>query len=272
MLFICSCSFQKENDASEEINDLKNLIIYPQDSKPTSSIEFTLDTIFGDEDELSNNWFDDIDGLGWFAGIEVDDLGRVFIGEYSVLTVHVFDSNGSYLTRLGQPGYGPGEYRGISGLRIVEDQLYIFDPLQFRLNIYSLDSLELIRESDVYLNRVPANLNEHEELTGWHVNRSMLIGENIFLAGYMKHPRDARVGSVTYNLNKDRPVRYYFVNNEGEILSDKIFELKDDEHIAADVDGQHLFNVSPLPFLSKPLIVISNEKHIFTAWNEDFLI
>lgn len=272
LLFIYSCSFQKQSDISEEINELKNLIIYPKDSNPSSSIKFNREVIFGDKDELSNNWFDNIDGLGWFAGIEVDDQGRVFIGEYSVLTVYVFDSEGSYLTRIGQPGYGPGEYMGISGLRIIEDQLYIFDPLQFRLNIYSLDSLELIREADVYLNRVPLNLNEYEELTGWHVNRSFLIDENIFLVGYMEHPRDARIGSITYNLNKDRPVRYYFVNDKGKILSEKIFELKDDEHIVANVDGRHLFNLSSLPFLSKSLIVISNEKHLFTAWNENFLI
>ncbi|MGD8747666.1 MAG: hypothetical protein PVI44_04310 [Balneolaceae bacterium] len=85
-------------------------------------------------------------------------------------------------------------------------------------------------------------------------------------------PRDARVGSPTYNLNQDRPIKYYFMNRERRIISDEIFELKDFGDLVADVSGQHLHNLVPLPFLGQSLIAISDNDYIYTTWTEDFLI
>lgn len=88
----------------------------------------------------------------------------------------------------------------------------------------------------------------------------------------MEHPRDARVGRPTYNLDKERPIRYYFIDREGEVLSDILFEVIDDDVITADVNGRHLYNWVPLPFLNGPLISILSSGHIFTADKEEFLI
>lgn len=51
--------------------------------------------------EVSINWYDRLGALSWLAGLEVDEVGRVFVGEYGVLKIHVFDPDGTHLKSLG---------------------------------------------------------------------------------------------------------------------------------------------------------------------------
>ncbi len=143
--------------------------------------------------------------------------------------------------------------------------------MQFKLNVYSLDSLKLDYDQNVYLNRTK---EEIETLGFRHIEGSSIIlrPDESFLVGYMKRARDGRVSSPTYNLNKDRPLRFFFLDKESNLLHEKNFELKDADVLVADVDGRHLSNLKPFPFQNKPLIAISDNNYIYTAWSEDVLI
>lgn len=88
----------------------------------------------------------------------------------------------------------------------------------------------------------------------------------------MNEMRNANCGTERYNLDQERPVRYYIVDREGKIRSEMIDELKDLKNITAVVDGNHLFNLDALPFLQQPMISISNEGYFYTANSEDPLI
>lgn len=179
-----------------------------------------------------------------------------------------FDSTGKYLQRLGGEGRGPGEFTGILDIKIQSDQLFAFDYFQFRSTFFSLDSLDLMEVRNVYTNRTP----DREELRGWPSQLVSMISDDLYIVGYMNEMRNANYGTENYNLDQERPVRYYVVDREGKIRSDMIVELKDMKNITADVDGNHLFNLSPVPFLQQPMISISNEGYIYTANSEDPLI
>jgi hypothetical protein len=146
--------------------------------------------------------------------------------------------------------------------------LYTFDFLQFRTTFFSLDSLKVDEVEKVYLSRSP----DVEELSGWLYNGNKLIDDERFLVRYMYEYANANVGTPKYNLDKPRPGRYYIVDREGQVVSDMLFELNDHKIITADVEGRHLWNLAPVPFLNQPLISISKDGHIISANSEESLI
>lgn len=273
LLSLTNCS-PPEAEIPEHLNDLEKLVVIQQNSKPASSIELIQEAVINDEN-ATKTWFKDITsggfpfgGVGWIAGLEVDDSGRIYVGNQPEKTIQVFDSTGSYLTSLGSEGNGPGEFNGISDMNIQPNQLYAFDIFQFRTTFFSLDSLKVDEVKKAYLSRAP----DVEELTGWLSNGYKLIDDERFLVRYMDEYPNANVGTPKYNLDKPRPGRYYIVDREGKVLSKMLFELKDKKIITADVGERHLWHIAPVPFLNQPLISISSDGHILSANSEESLV
>jgi hypothetical protein len=270
-----SCTFQNESDIPEYVSGIQNLVVIEENADYHSSIEFKREAIL-DNPNATRTWFHDVGGGGdfafggvdWFAGLEIDDSGRIYVGNRPATTIQIFDSTGLYLTNIGREGNGPGEFNGILDIKIQSNQLFAFDYFQFRTSFFSLDSFKLDEVKNAYLNRAP-NI---DELTGWHAQQVRLVDADTFLVGYMDDLRNANFGTPHYNLDKERPVRYYLVDREGKVLTEMLFELMDHKKITADVGGRHLFNLSPVPFLNMPLISISNDGLIFSANSETSLI
>ncbi|MCG2588233.1 6-bladed beta-propeller [Rhodohalobacter sulfatireducens] len=273
LLSLTNCS-PPEAEIPEHLNELENLVVIQPNSEPASSIEFIRDAVIDDRN-ATKTWFKDITsggfpfgGAGWIAGVEVDDSGRIYVGNRPEKTIQVFDSTGSYLTNIGGEGNGPGEFKGITEIRIQSNQLYAFDFLQFRTTFFSLDSLKVDDVKNAYLSRSP----DVEELTGWLYNGNKLIDDERFLVRYMDEYANANVGTPRYNLDKSRPGRYYIVDREGKVVSDMLFELKSQKIITADVGGRHLWNMAPVTFLNQPLVSISDDGHIVSANSEESLV
>lgn len=275
LLFVgfTSCTFQDEVSIPENLKDLQNLVVIQQDSSPESSIKFIRDLVIDDSD-ATDSWYHSTSGgfafggSDFFAGLEVDDTGKIFVGDNYEKVIHVFDSTGTYLQRIGGEGRGPGEFEGIFDIKIESDQLFAFDYFQFRSTFFSLDSLDLNEVRKVYTNRTP----DREELVGRPAQLVSLISDDLFIVGYKNEMKNANYGTERYNLDQEILVRYYVVDREGKIRSEMIDELKDVENITAVVDGNHLFNLSPVPFLQQPMISISHEDYIYTANSEEPLI
>ncbi|MCC5906908.1 MAG: 6-bladed beta-propeller [Balneolaceae bacterium] len=273
MFGFTSCTFQDEESIPENLEDLHNLIVIQKNSSPQSSIKFIRDLVIDDKNATAN-WYTDTSsgfafaGADWFAGLEIDDTGKIFVGNRFEKVIHVFDSTGKYLQKLGGEGRGPGEFNGILDIKIQSGQLLAFDSFQFRTTFFSLDSLDLTEVRNVYTNRTP----DREELRGRPSHPVSLISDDLLIVGYLNEMRNANYGTEKYNLDQERSVRYYIVDREGKIRSEMIEELKDLENITAVVDGNHLFNIDALPFLQQPMITISNDGYIYTANSEDPLI
>jgi hypothetical protein len=268
-----SCMFQDEESKPKNLKDLQNLVVIQKNSSPESSITFIRDLVIDDRNATAT-WYTNTSsgfafaGADWFAGLEVDDKGNIFVGDHHEKVIYVFDSTGKYLQKLGDEGHGPGEFNGIFDIKIQSDQLFAFDPFQFRTTFFCLDSLDLIEVRNVFTNRTP----DLEELRGWPSHPVSLISDDLLIVGYMNEMRNANYGTEMYNLDQERHVRYYVVDREGKIRTEMIDELKDLENITAVVDGNLLFNLDALPFLQQPIISISNKGFIYTANSEDPLI
>jgi len=268
-----SCTFQDEESIPVYLEGLQNVSVIQKNSSTESSINFNRDLVIDDSD-ATGSWYHSTSGgfaFGggdFFAGLEVDDTGNIFVGDNYEKVIHVFDSTGKYLQRLGGEGRGPGEFEGIFDIKIHSDQLFAFDYFQLRSTFFTLDSLDLTDVRNVYTNRTP----DREELRGLPSRPVSLISDDLYIVNYLSEMRNANYGMEEYNLDQEIDVRYYVVDREGKIRSDMIDELKDMKNITAVVDGNHLFNLSPVPFLHQPMITISNEGYIYTANSEDPLI
>lgn len=263
------CTAQKA-DIPKYIKETKKLNVYSAEAEPKASIEMVRETTFEAPGKFSLEWYENISGYSWFAGIEIDDSGRVFIADLRALKIHVFEPDGNYITSMGGEGNGPGEYYGITDTKMVSNKLHVFDYMAFRTTVYVPDSLQVIKSGTV---RPPVNQEEFDEINGWIRTVPFLRSDGTYLAGFMEQMMDARVESPKYNLNKDRPVKYYFMDGESKITSDEIFEVKKKREIlVTEVRGRHLFNYTHLPFLGRSLITISNDNHIYITWTDDFLI
>ncbi|MCC5940076.1 MAG: 6-bladed beta-propeller [Balneolaceae bacterium] len=271
---IC-CTTEEVKKVPDHLGDLEQLIIIQPNSEP----EYEIDFIHSAEIEHSsatNNWFVDWSdefwafsgGDFWFAGLEIDDSGRIYVGNSREKTIQVFDSDGSFLTETGGEGRGPGEFSGITEIKIKNNQLFAFDFLQFRTTFYSLDPLNVAEVKNAYLSRDP-NI---AELTGWLSNGFKLIDDERFLVRYVDEFPNANIDTPNYNLDKTRLGRYYIVNREGEVESELLFELKNLKNITADIEGRHIWNIGPVPFLNQPLVSISDDGHIISANSDESLI
>jgi len=269
------CTTEERKNIPDHLNDLEHLVIIHPNSEPVYTIDF-LKTVEINHSSATNKWFVDWSndfwafsgGDYWFAGLEVDDSGRIYVGNRAAHTIQVFDSDGLFWTEKGGEGSGPGEFNGIYDIKIQNNQLLAFDFLQFRTTFYSLDPLNILEVKNAYLSRAP----DVEELNGWLSSGYKLIDDERFLVRYVDEYANTNVGTPQYNLDKIRPGRYYIVSREGNVVSEILFELKSQMHITADVEGRHLWNWSPVPFLNQPLVSISDDGYIISANSEESLI
>ncbi len=65
------------------------------------------------------------------GNVAVDDQGRFFVLESRSAEVRVFDRDGGFLYKFGQPGQGPGDFQGPFGLAIAGDQVTVFHRSYF---------------------------------------------------------------------------------------------------------------------------------------------
>ena len=273
-LFVTNCTVQNEGNIPDDLKDLQNLVVIQKSDPQSGSIKFTRDLSIGGLDSPGTWYYDDhssgwaFSGSDWFAGLEIDVDGNMLIGDSIEKVIHVFDSAGNYIENVGGEGNGPGEFESIFQIKLHSGQLLAFDRFQFRTTHYSVNPLDLIGVEKAYINRSP----QREELNGKYAHPVAIKSDESFVVGFLSEPRNANYGTETYNLDKERSVRYYIMDRDGNVISDMITELKDLKNITAIVDGRHLFNMRALPFLQQPMVSISHEGNIYTANSENPLI
>jgi len=270
-----SCTTQNEIEIPEHLSRIQNLVIIQPNSEPAYDIDFIQAAELTDLSATSEwfvDWSDNFwafsGGDYWFGGLEVDDSGRIYVGNRSTNRIQVFDSTGRYLSNVGGEGNGPGEFSGITEIKIYSNKLLAFDFMQFRTTFFFLDSVKVDEVKNAYLSRTP----DIEELNGRFSSAYHLIDDERFLVRYVEQIANANVGTPKYNLDKIRPGNYYIVNSEGEVVSEQLFELKSQKNITVDVEGRHLWNLMPVPFLNQPLVSISDDGHIVSANSDEPLI
>jgi|AntRauTorckE6833_2_1112554.scaffolds.fasta_scaffold09964_5 hypothetical protein len=247
---INGCISEVENN----VPDLDNLIVVAERQSGLQSISLIKELEFASsESEL-------IAKAGQF---DVDDIGRVYIGDAMQHRVHVFGSNGHYQAYFGREGSGPGEFRAMGSLTYSDGYLYVYDPLMMRLSAFLTDTFE--ESNTIYIQAI--NKREIEELSGLIQNGFMFIGPNTFLVNFNSRlvPNPDYDG---YNLN-DTYRTYHLMDRNRRLELNRVFKKPDYRALSATVGGKYRF--TQFEFLGSTLLAAS-ENSIYMARSGKFLI
>lgn len=77
--------------------------------------------------------------LTWISELVVDDEGRIFTAHRQETVVLAHDAAGARLGRIGGPGEGPGEFRGMGGMGLRGDSLWVMDYRLYRITYFAPD-------------------------------------------------------------------------------------------------------------------------------------
>lgn len=115
----------------DHIKSVENLSIFPGDIDAPYSIKLIGEGKFGENGEpfLVNVY-----------SCVVDDQGRIIVRSANSnyeQQLFVFDSDGTFRTKLGRQGKGPGEYGTILGIHSKNNTIFVLDYTSKRLNEYS---------------------------------------------------------------------------------------------------------------------------------------
>ncbi len=266
--------YDNEDEIPEYLLDFENLTIYPQDADPVYSIRFERDMAFeggyqGGEDTGTY--------LGSMRHFTIDDSNRVYI--YDNRSIHVLSPDGSYLARMGGDGEGPGEFRSMTPveLKIQGNYLFAYDGDLQMIHIFSLETHTHFQS----IVMSPDSWRDLDELQGyrptpWETPQHYYVrNDSTVLMGF-RQPFIFREDMVTAtgnpNPEEEQYIRYFLMDMEGEIISDKVFEQVDVNFNPGTVRGGMVGVIPPLPSERSSLIAVSDDGHIFSAWAEDFFI
>jgi hypothetical protein len=246
LLFWTGCSKQQTLDLPEYLIELEDLTIYPANTEPESSIQLVREVIFSDTDEVI---------LGRTAGIVVDDYGRVYVGDQHANTVHVFDSDGTYLRQIGRQGEGPGEFLNIWDTQIGDKFLHVQCNLQGVVHAYSLDNYELSHTTSLLFGP-----DQIDELSGWSPNIAFIKNDETYLVQFYR---------PIFEVSDDnRSQKLYTVSNEGDLNSDLLLEMHWGGEYLTDIN---IPTVLVVPYGRTTLLAVSEES-FYTLWTEDLLV
>lgn len=248
-----ACSKQKSNYLPAHIQDLENLSVYDVNSKLLYEISLEREQIFGDTEE---------EFIGMLTDVAVDDCGHVYIADGDQLDIKVYASDGSFLTKLGRQGDGPGEFMEISDIQIGKDKLFAFDRNKQQSVIFFKDSL-------VYSHTIPIaeDRDDVNELGDGYLNRYLLRGDDKFLMLFTVS--NIADGVRDWDRIEIRTLAYLLDKN-GNINSEKLFERISSYHVLVPFGGRSVG--TPVAFYGTLLTVQSNDDDIYLAWSRDFLI
>jgi hypothetical protein len=245
-LILISCSGEMEIEIPEYLSDLEELSVYPLENELETSIDLIPETTYGNIEEVI---------IGRVVGVVVDAHGRVYIGDFDSKTIHVFQDDGSYHTSIGREGDGPGEFRGISQMRIGDEKIHVFDWNQQRIHAFSIETLELSHTTSLDFEE-----ERNVDLSGWMANSFYVQDDENYLVRFSRPFRPD-------NMHEERTYRLYKVSSEGRMQSDMILELPVGEALI----NRDIRMVMGVPYSRNALVEISGET-IYKLWTEDLAI
>ena len=256
LLLLIGCSAHESNYIPERLDKLHNLTAYPSDTEPEATIRFLQEESYGSTDSTFVT-------VGGSVGsiMEVDKAGRVFIADRKLNSIHVFKADGQYLTKLGSKGKGPGEFLSIRSMKIQSNNLYVYDSLQLRFNVFSLDSLKYSHTINLH----PQDWSHIEKLKTKVPTDYFVSSESSLVIKFTPH-----IQAIENMRDKNYTHSYYYINKQGEIISREIFKQRGTQVAFTNFQNRR-FSVS-LSFRGEPLMVLSSDGYIFSAWTEDFLV
>ena len=251
LLFSCSGKEAGENaDAAQ-----------PELIEPIYQISFNESKTFGSTDEHLFAM------RGYISSIS-DKRDYVYIPDLSNV-IHVFDETGRHIAEMGRRGRGPGEFNIMSALQITPDHLYVYESTSRRVITYSLSdftpantvilSNDSWKDLETVKNGFPGR---HFHVTDEgriliHINT--FDGKNLNLETVEEE-----------DLNRDNTIQFFWLNSNGQIISDKVFEQKRMRLFIKEQWGSKV--LASFEFFGKPIHAVSPDGMIAAAQSTEFKI
>ncbi len=245
--------------APEHILEMENVTIYSYaDIEAADTLTLVREQVFGDTDEVI---------LGRISSVEVDGMGRVFIADRDLVTIHVYNPDGSYLKSLGRQGRGPGEFLIVSSstqMSVNSNRLFVTDgdgKYIHRYHEFMLDDLSLLHTVNL---KVENKGNFDEEFEKYYPRWVYPRNDGKRLVAY------TFIQSHEYH-EKERMIRYYLHDIDGNIISGPVIKQKDLTYLVYRYTGvgNHAFS---FPFFGKSVLAISDHDHLYAVRTDEFKI
>jgi hypothetical protein len=250
LILFAGCSSEPQVEIPKEFDRLENLKTIPKGAEPAYGISFSKEASFGETEDVI---------VGGIMDVTVDEQGRVYIADGDQNVIHAYGPSGDYIQKIGKEGKGPGEFTMVSLMRHDDNQLYALDMRQRRINVFDLESLDfshaisLSQEGD-----------GREELSSATPNAYYVRDNGNLMVSYEESmARDQEADS-------DRSRLYYLMDQEGNIISDKLLEQQTREFIMDESGGRRLF-MTP-PYARRPNLATGPNNKMYTNWSEHFLV
>ncbi|MEX0856626.1 MAG: 6-bladed beta-propeller [Balneolaceae bacterium] len=261
ILILAGCSkgeIQESPDSITENNQTISKKGPAPDSLINTEIQFEKDLVFGTTDEVI------VGTVGPFA---VDEKDRVFIGDISQTTVHVFNPDGSFLTSLGRQGKGPGEFSYISKnttLTIHSDKVFVTDTYGFyphRAQVFSLKDLSFSHT----MNLIGENMSDFDIPKSHGPKQLFPRNDGMFLVPYHQ--------SISEYQDSENTIQYVIQDGTGKIIKGPLLKQKGLIYLNYTYTSPFKMTMRhAFPFYGKTLFTVSNEDQMYVANTEVFEI
>jgi len=222
-------------------------------------IWFIKDQAYGDTDEIF---------LGSIWDVDVDSEGRVYIADAGNVTIHVYDSDGSYFTSIGQQGRGPGEFLHVTHhtkIHINHNKLFVTGTewiFSDKVQVFSLHDLSFSHE--IIFDESDKKAFD-QELENYFPKKVTPLENEHLLVSY------EYVRSPEYLERDENKIMYYLHDKNGKIVTGPVLEQKDRTYLYLVYNGRG-YNYYAFPFFAKSIFTVSDDGYLYSAFSDAFRI
>lgn len=262
---VMGCAKSEQNKGGEKvapvvpdsIEKLNNLTVYSSDQQPPDTVELRREQVFETNKEVLIK--------GNTGDVAVDESNRVYVvgSVPGTVGVYVFKPDGSFITKFARAGRGPGEFVSISEIKIQGNRVYMFDPKQKKISVYS--TVDYTHVKDMVISR--QKVQKDKELASLSPTHMSVHSDGSFVMEF-------RWRSLAYP-NKNRNKLYYKLSAKGKILPGKLLQTRRYGFYLSDqyTHSKPFFPIPrAMPFSRGSLTAVTDDGQFYTVWNDNFLI
>lgn len=192
-----------------------------------------------------------------FHHMVISDDGSFFVSNRGNKKIYHFNSDGEYLSSIGQEGRGPGEFQSwpkFDGAR--NNSIFTLDGQTGIVSRFSNQNDEWDLESDF-------QLNKKESYTPENI---FSVGQNRLLIEY--HPSHS---SLIANLNSNKEVvkTHSIYTSKGELIQENWLEVPFNQRMAFTMERGASVTM-PFPYASKAITKVGQDDDVYHAWTKNF--
>ena len=130
--------FGKRGTSDAEFNFPSHIFLSEGKLLVNDNMNFRIQT-FDTEGHFLSSFGIHGDGSGAFSqpkGIAADSMGNIYVAGATIDRVQVFSPQGEFLLAFGSKGSGAGEFMMPAGVTIADDQIYVADSFNRRVQVF----------------------------------------------------------------------------------------------------------------------------------------